>query len=129
MRKPRANYVANVSEHLTHLFLRRGEHGDDGEADRLHGERRAPVLGQDGEADVAVAVDVRMRRDVVADEDDLGRVEGVLRPELEAQAESLALVEGVGRPVQCDPPPAEERLGTPGDNLGNSKPSSALLTL
>ena len=55
MPKPRANYLANVSEHLTHLFLRRGEHGDDGEADRLHGERRAPVLGQDGEADVAVA--------------------------------------------------------------------------
>ena len=78
---------------------------------------------------MAVAVDVGVRRDVVADEDDLGRVEGVLRPELEAQAESLALVEGVGRPVQCDPPPAEERLGTPGDNLGNSKPPSALLTL
>ena len=57
---------------------------------------------------MAVAVDVRMRRDVVADEDDLGRVEGVLRPELEAQAESLALVQGVGRPVQSDPPPARE---------------------
>ena len=81
-----------ISEHLSHLLLRRGEHGDDGEADRLHGERWAPVFGQDGEADVAVAVDVRVRRDVVADEDDLGRVEGVLRPELEAQAEPLALV-------------------------------------
>ena len=122
MRNNQRNYLAYLSEHLNHLFLCRGEHGDDGEADGLHGERRAPVLGEDGETDVAVAVDVGVRGNVVADEDDLGRVEGVLRAELEAQAEPLALVQGVGRPVQSDPPP-EEGLGSPEDNLGNSKSS------
>ena len=66
-----------------------------------------PVLREDREADVAVAVDVRVHRDVVADEDDLRRVERVLRAELEAQAEPLAVVQRVGRTVQGDSPPAQ----------------------
>ena len=34
--------------------------------------RRTPVIGQDGETDVAVAVDVRVDWNVFADEDHLG---------------------------------------------------------
>ena len=39
-----------------YLFLGGCEHGDDGEADGLDGERRAPVVRQDRQADVTVAV-------------------------------------------------------------------------
>ena len=91
-----------------HLFLRRREHRDDREADGLHRQCRAPVLGENGEADVPVAVDVGVHGDVVADEDDLGRIERILGAELEAQAEPLAVVEGVGRSVQGDSPAAGE---------------------
>ena len=62
------------------LLLGAGEHGEDGETHGLHGERRRPVVRQDGEADVAVAVDVLVDRDGVRGphEGHLGRVEGVL---------------------------------------------------
>ncbi len=55
----------------THLFLGGRQHGDDGEADGLDGERGTPVLGQDGEADVPVAVDVRVHGNVVTHKDNL----------------------------------------------------------
>ena len=62
------------------LLLGAGEHGENGETHGLHGERRRPVVRQDGEADVAVAVDVLVDRDRVRGphEGHLGRVEGVL---------------------------------------------------
>ena len=55
-----------------------------------------------------VAVHVGVRGDVVADEDDLGRVERILGAELEAQAEPLALVQGVRGPVQSHSPAEED---------------------
>lgn len=92
------------------LLLGGGQHGDDGEADGLHGERGAPVVREDGQADVAVAVDVWVHRDVVPDEDDLGRVEGVLGAELEAQCEHLAGVQRVRRAVHLHAPAG--KIGT-----------------
>lgn len=74
------------------LFFAAGQHADYAEAHRLHGKRRRPIVGQDGQTDVAVAVDVRMDRDVRADEHHLGRVERILATELELQLKMLALV-------------------------------------
>lgn len=61
-----------------HLFFAGGEHGYEGEADGLHGERWRPVLGEDAQADMAVAVDVRVHGDVFADEGDLHNRTNVL---------------------------------------------------
>lgn len=40
----------------------RGQHGQDGETNRLHGERRRPVVAQNVETNVTIAVDMRMHR-------------------------------------------------------------------
>ena len=53
-----------------HLLLGARKHGQDAEADRLAGQCGRPAVVQDAEADVPVAVDVRVDRDVV-NEDDL----------------------------------------------------------
>lgn len=84
------------------LFLCRGEHGYDREANGRDGQRGAPVLRQDRQADVSITVDVRVHRYVVALEDDFRGVEGVLRPELEAQRERLARVQRVRHRVHVD---------------------------
>ncbi len=89
------------------LLLRRRQHGDNRETDRLDGEGRRPVVRQDGEADVSVAVDVLMQRDALPHKGHLRRVEGVLHAELEAEQEGLALVEGVGRALHADEPDPE----------------------
>lgn len=46
------------------LLLAAGQHGHNAEADGLHRQGGGPVVRQDGQADVAVAVDVRVHRDV-----------------------------------------------------------------
>ena len=53
---------------IGYLFFTATEHTDDAEADRLNGEGGRPVLGQDGQADVAVTVDVRVYGNVETDE-------------------------------------------------------------
>lgn len=57
------------------LLLARGEHRDNTQTDRSHRQGGRPVLGEDAQADVAVAVDVWMNRNsvVVIQEGDLGR--------------------------------------------------------
>ena len=86
------------------LLFSRGKHGDDRETDSLDTEGRRPVVGQDGEADVTVAVDVLVDRDGLPYEGHFRRVERVFHPKLELQGELFALVERVGRPVQSDLP-------------------------
>lgn len=53
------------------LLTAAAQHGGYAEAHRLHRQRRRPVLCQDGQADVAIAVDMRMHRYVAANERDL----------------------------------------------------------
>lgn len=110
---PRLLWVLGAGLHIQAVILRpalllgRGEHRDDGQADGLYGQGRRPVVRQDGEADVSVAVDVLVERDAVPDKGHLGRVEGILQAELEAEQKGLALVEGVGRPLHAHQPDAE----------------------
>ncbi len=98
--------------YFPHLFFGRGEHGHYGEANRLHGEGRAPVFAEDGQADVAVAVDVRVDRDVLPDKDHLRGVKRVLGAELERQRENFPLVEGVGRALHLDSPAGKSEQGS-----------------
>ena len=88
----------------TNLFLGGGKHGENGETDGLDGESGTPVLGENGEADVAIAVDVRVDGHVLPGEDDLGGVEGVLGAEHELEGEGLALVEGAVRALEVNVP-------------------------
>ena len=88
------------------LLLGGGQHGDDGQADRLHGQGGRPVVRQDGEADVAVAVDVVVDWDGVrwSDKCNLRRVERIFHSKLELDDKVLSLVEGVGGPGHLDLP-------------------------
>jgi len=88
------------------LLLGGGQHGDDGQADRLHGQGGRPVVRQDGEADVAVAVDVVVDRDGVRRPHKcyLRRVKWIFHSKLELDDEVLSLVEGVGGPGHLDLP-------------------------
>jgi hypothetical protein len=63
---------------LQYLFFSGCQHGNDGETDGLDREGGAPVVGENGEADVTVAVHVRVDGDLLAHEDHLRRVEGIL---------------------------------------------------
>ena len=67
----------------------------DGEEDLGDGEGRAPVVLQDVQTDDALAVDVAVV-DAGA-ERHLGRLEGVLRGEVDVQKEDAALVHGPRR--------------------------------
>merc|ERR1719188_1110307 len=71
------------------------EEGADGEKDLGDGERGAPVVLEDVEADDAVAVDVAVV-DARA-EGHLGRLEGVLWREVQVKEEDAALVHRTGR--------------------------------
>lgn len=53
------------------LLTTAAQHGGYAKAHRLHRQRRRPVLCQDGQADVAIAVDMRMHGYVAANERDL----------------------------------------------------------
>jgi len=88
------------------FLLGRGQHGDDGQADRLHGQGGRPVVRQDGEADVAVAVDVMVDRDGVRRSHKcyLRRVERIFHSKLELDDKVLSLVEGVGGSGHLDLP-------------------------
>jgi hypothetical protein len=88
----------------TDLLLCRRQHGYYRETDCLDRERGAPVVCKDGEADVAVAVDVRVHGDVVAHENNFGRVERILGAKLEAEREPLAVVQGVGGAAHLNRP-------------------------
>ena len=93
------------------LLFGGGKHGDDRETDGLHTESWRPVVSQDGQADVAVAVDVLVNGDRFPDEGHLGGVEGVLHPKLKLQGELFALVERVWGAIQPDfPDPKVLRL-------------------
>lgn len=59
-------YIACVYMH--YLLLTATEHGNYRETDGLYGERRRPVVGEDGQTDVAVGVHVRVDRDIVTHE-------------------------------------------------------------
>lgn len=87
------------------LLFRRAEHGQDGETHGLNGKRRRPVVGEDREADVAVAVDVRVLWNLLADEDHRWRVEGVALGELKLKLECLALVQTAFGRVDLHHPP------------------------
>lgn len=99
------------------LLATAAQHGGYAKADRLHRQRRRPVLRQDGQADVAIAVDMRMHWYVAANERDLGytiknisrviyarkgqracthlgRIEGIFVVEFEQQLKVFALIKG-----------------------------------
>ena len=77
------------------LLFGGGKHGDDGETDGFHAEGRRPIVGQDRQADVAIAIDVLVHRDWFSNEGHLGGVKGVLHPKLELQGELFSLIECV----------------------------------
>ena len=79
------------------LFLSRGQHGDNGEADGLHRQGRRPIIRQDWQTDVAVTVDMLVHWDVFRDphECNLGRVEGIFVVEFELDDELFTVVERV----------------------------------
>jgi len=66
--------------------------------------RMSGHICEDGEADVAVGVDVLVQRDGVADERHLWGVERILHPELELQHKLLPVVQGGGGAAHLDPP-------------------------
>jgi len=98
-------WILTASAHIdgvvrrSFLVLATGEHADDRETDRLHAERRRPVVRENGETDVPIAVHVRMHGNVVADEDHFGGSERVLLAEAELQTEVLAVVQRRRRSV------------------------------
>ena len=65
------------------------EQGADGEQDLADGEGRTPLVLQDVQADGAVRVDVRVVN--ARDEVDLGRLEGVVRRELNVKGKDATL--------------------------------------
>lgn len=74
------------------LLLATGEHGDDAEADGLHGQGRRPVVCQDGQTDVAIAVHVGVHRNVGPQEGHLWRVKWILGAKLEEELELLSFI-------------------------------------
>jgi len=80
-------WILTASPHIdrvvgrSFLVLATGEHADNGETDGLDAKRRRPVVGENGETDVPIAVHVRMDGNVVADEHHFGGSEGVLLTE------------------------------------------------
>ena len=104
------------------LLLGRRQHRDNGQTDGLDRQGRRPVVRQDGQADVSVAIDVLVYGDAVPDKGHLRGVERVLHAELEAEEECLALIECVGRPLHADQPDPQvvsgHRLLTQAKSLG-----------
>ena len=103
----------------THLLGAGRQHGQDGEADRGDGQGRRPLVVEDGEAYMPVAIHVRMQRDGI-DKRHLGRLEGVVGAEGEGEGEGFGGVERALGPVYLDPPPvARLGAGVPGfEGLG-----------
>lgn len=79
------------------FFFGRGQHGDDGQTDGLHGQSRGPVICQDGEANVAVAVNVVMDWDGLwrSNKSNLWRIKRILHSEFELNDKVFSLIEGV----------------------------------
>lgn len=68
------------------------------------------MITQDRQANVPVAVDVGMNRDLASDKHNLGRLERVGRRKLEPQREPLVLVQRPGGADQVDGP-LHQRVG------------------
>lgn len=60
------------------LLLAAGQHRQDAQADGLHRQRRRPVVGENAQANVPVAVDVRVDRNAVANEHHFRRLERIV---------------------------------------------------
>lgn len=75
------------------LFLATGQHGHNRKTDRLHAQCRGPILGEDGETDMAVAVHVWMHGNILADENNLWRCERVLVAKRELKLEMFSFVQ------------------------------------
>lgn len=56
---------------MTNLFGAGGKHRNDGQTNRLDTERGRPVVCQDAETNMTIAVHVRMHWNVLPDENDL----------------------------------------------------------
>jgi len=82
------------------FLLGRGQHGDDRQADRLHRKGWGPVVRQDGQADVTVAVDVMVDWDGFrrTNKGDLWGIKRILHPKFKLNDKVLPLVECVGGP-------------------------------
>jgi len=82
------------------LLLGGSQHGDDGQANRLHGQGGRPVVREDGETDVTIAVDVMVDRDGVrrTNKCHLRRIERILHAKLELDDKVFSLIEGVRGP-------------------------------
>lgn len=75
------------------LFVRaRREHRDDGETNGLDGQGGRPILSQNRKADVTVAIDMRVDRNIGTEEDDDRRVKRISLREFEGKSEKVALV-------------------------------------
>lgn len=86
------------------LVRARREHGDDGETDGFDGQSGRPIIREDGKADVAVAIDVRMDGHVGPEEDNDRRVERIAFGEFEGKLEQLAIVERGSGAFEIDGP-------------------------
>ena len=64
----RSSKVLKKTVESTYFALARGEHWEDGKAHGTNAEGRSPVIAQNGQADMAVGVDVRVLGNVWRDE-------------------------------------------------------------
>ncbi len=92
------------------LGLTAAQHAQYGQADGLGGQSRRPLVGEDRQADMAVAVDVRVLGYVRSEEHDARRVERIPRRKLELESKGLALVERAGRSCEVYYPDGEVAL-------------------
>lgn len=74
----------------------------------MDGEGWRPVVGEDGETDVTVAVDMRVLGYVVSNERDRWRVEWVALVELKPKLECLAFIEAALSRVNLHNPPRKK---------------------
>jgi hypothetical protein len=113
-----------------YLLLAAAQHGDDGQTHRLHGECGRPILSEDGQADVSIAVDVRVHRHVgthkrhlsitftcsiqsmnsVRQISYLWRIKWISRSKFELQLKILALIQSSIRSFHVHRPPASDSL-------------------